>query len=151
MTKTAKNAKIAVYGAGAMGTVLGALLTKGGLSVDLITRNQDHVDGLKKEGATIVCEAENREFTVKVSALLPNEMDKKYDVIFFDDKAEKQYRNFNGFVAVFGRRRVGLYNAKRFARTKRCENRRQQSRVRRGNDLWRNVFRSGQGSVDLEN
>lgn len=86
MTKTAKNAKIAVYGAGAMGTVLGALLTKGSLSVDLITRNQDHVDGLKKEGATIVCEAENREFTVKVSALLPNEMDKKYDVIFLMTK-----------------------------------------------------------------
>ncbi len=86
MIKTAKNAKIAVYGAGAMGTVLGALLTKGGLNVDLITRNQDHVEGLKKEGATIVCEAENREITVKVSALLPTQMRSRYDVIFLMTK-----------------------------------------------------------------
>lgn len=50
--------KIAVYGAGAMGTVLGALLTKGGLKVDLITRNQAHVEGMKKKGATIVCEGD---------------------------------------------------------------------------------------------
>ena len=52
-----KQAKIAIYGAGAMGTVLGALLTKGGLSVDLITRNQAHVESLNTKGAVICCEA----------------------------------------------------------------------------------------------
>ena len=40
--------KIAIYGAGAMGTVLGALLTKGGANVDVITRNEAHVCGLKE-------------------------------------------------------------------------------------------------------
>ena len=51
----AQDAKIAVYGAGAMGTVLGALLTKGGLKVDLITRNEAHVQGLNAHGAVIDC------------------------------------------------------------------------------------------------
>lgn len=85
-TVTAKTARIAIYGAGAMGTVLGALLTQGGLNVDLITRNQDHVNGLKQTGATVVCEAENREFTVRVNALLPKEMQGEYDVVFLMTK-----------------------------------------------------------------
>ena len=84
---TAQQARIAVYGAGAMGTVLGAFLTKGGLNnVHLITRNKAHVDGLNKRGATIVCEAENREITVKVSALLPTHIRSRYDVIFLMTK-----------------------------------------------------------------
>ena len=50
-----KNAKIAIYGAGAMGTVLGTLLTLGGQeNTWLITRNRAHVDGLKTNGATLV-------------------------------------------------------------------------------------------------
>lgn len=85
--RTAENAKIAVYGAGAMGTVLGALLTLGGLKhVDLITRNKDHVRGLKENGAQIVCEAEGNELTVQVNALTPDEMTEKYDVVFLMTK-----------------------------------------------------------------
>ena len=82
----AKSARIAVYGAGAMGTVLGALLTKGGLSVDLITRNCEHVEGLKNKGATLVCVADKTEITVPVHALTPSEMTEKYDVIFLMTK-----------------------------------------------------------------
>lgn len=82
----AEEARIAIYGAGAMGTVLGALLTKGGLKVDLITRNQAHVEGMKKKGATILCEADGREENVKVNALLPDEMEGGYDVIFLMTK-----------------------------------------------------------------
>ena len=78
--------KIAIYGAGAMGTVLGALLTKGGASVDLITRNEAHVQGLKERGASIVCVADKTEFNVPVNALLPSEMSEKYDVIFLMTK-----------------------------------------------------------------
>lgn len=84
---TASQAKICVYGAGAMGTVLGALLTKGGLeNVHLITRNQAHVDGLRKDGARILCEADGTEMTVAVKALLPSEMTEQYDVIFLMTK-----------------------------------------------------------------
>ncbi|MBQ8686038.1 MAG: 2-dehydropantoate 2-reductase [Clostridia bacterium] len=83
--------KIAVYGAGAMGTVLGALLTKGGLrNVHLITRNKKHVEGMKRTGAKIVCEAENTEFTVKVQARTPEELAEQYDVVFL---MTKQRRN----------------------------------------------------------
>ena len=82
-----RDLKIAVYGAGAMGTVLGALLTKGGLpNVDLITRNQAHVEGLRKNGATILCEADGTELNVQVNALYPNEIYKCYDVVFLMTK-----------------------------------------------------------------
>ena len=84
----AENAKIAIYGAGAMGTVLGAFLSEGGLkSVTLITRNKAHVEGLKTQGATIVCEGNGgTELTAKVHAITPEEMQGKYDVIFLMTK-----------------------------------------------------------------
>ena len=83
----AQQAKIAIYGAGAMGTILGALLTKGGLqNVELITRNKAHVEGLRQKGATIVCEGDSKEWNIKVNALYPDEMGKDYDVIFLMTK-----------------------------------------------------------------
>ncbi len=89
---TAQNARIAVYGAGAMGTILGALLTKGGLkNVELITRNLAHVQGMRENGATIVCTGDVSEITVPVTAFLPPEMTGKYDVIFLMTK-----QRFNG-------------------------------------------------------
>ena len=82
-----KTLKIAVYGAGAMGTVLGALLTKGGLTnVQLITRNESHVTALKTKGATLRCSAENKQIKTAVSALFPYEMQGKYDVVFLMTK-----------------------------------------------------------------
>ena len=84
---TEKDCKIAIYGAGAMGTVLGVLLTKGGLQkVDLITRNAEHVSAMRKQGATVVCEADGQEINAKVNALLPSEMQEKYDVVFLMTK-----------------------------------------------------------------
>ena len=82
--------KIAIYGAGAMGTVLGALLTKGGLqNVCLITRNEAHVEALKTQGATILCKADKTQFTIPVYAMTPQEMQEKgekYDVVFLMTK-----------------------------------------------------------------
>ena len=90
-TQTAKNTsnptKIAVYGAGAMGTVLGAMLTLGGAgNVTLITRNRAHVKGMKTQGAVIVCEGDKKEISVPVQAITPDEMQGKYDVIFLMTK-----------------------------------------------------------------
>ncbi len=81
----ATEAKIAIYGAGAMGTVLGALLTKGGLQVHLITRNEAHVEGMRKTGAVIECQADGREIVQPVQALFPSEME-VYDVVFLMTK-----------------------------------------------------------------
>ena len=83
----ATNAKIAIYGAGAMGTVLGALLTKGGLeNVHLITRNQAHVDRLNKRGAVVECVADGQTVLIPVKALTPAQMTGKYDVVFLMTK-----------------------------------------------------------------
>ncbi len=70
--------KVCIYGAGSLGTVLGAYLAKRGESIDLVNRNQAHVASLKAHGATVTGEAH---FNVKVNALLPTEMHEKYDVI----------------------------------------------------------------------
>ena len=70
--------KYAIYGAGALGTVLGAYVAKAGVDIDLVNRNEKHVAALKKNGAKIVGTVD---FTQKVHALLPSEMTEKYDVI----------------------------------------------------------------------
>ncbi len=72
--------RILVYGAGAMGTSLGAFLTRGGYPCDLVTRNREHVAALQSGGA-VLCGAAGTS-VVPVSAFLPKEMTGKYDVIF---------------------------------------------------------------------
>ena len=73
----------AIYGAGSLGTVMGAFLTKNGVPVDLVNRNQAHVEALKKNGAHITGTVE---MNVPVTALLPDEMTGAYDVIFLMTK-----------------------------------------------------------------
>lgn len=79
--------RVAIYGAGAMGTVLGAYLAKAGENAYLITRNRAHVEELNKNGAKISGEVD---FTVPVRAVLPQDMEGKYDIIFL---AAKQTHN----------------------------------------------------------
>ncbi len=81
-----ENCKVAVYGAGAMGTVLGAFLTLGGVRAHLISRNEAHIQALKSRGATIECVADEKTIRTAVTALLPEEMTEKYDVIFLMTK-----------------------------------------------------------------
>ena len=66
--------RIAIYGAGSLGTVLGAYLTKNGVPVDLVNHNKAHVEALKTNGARITGTVD---MTVPVSALLPEEMSVK--------------------------------------------------------------------------
>lgn len=70
--------KTAIYGAGSLGTVLGAYLSKAGVDVDLITRNKEHVDALNRDGAKIIGTVN---MTVPVHALTPDEMTEKYELI----------------------------------------------------------------------
>jgi 2-dehydropantoate 2-reductase len=78
---------IAIYGAGSMGTALGAYLTNAGLAIDLISRDKEHVTALKTTGAKIegtasfsapAFDGENG----RALAMLPEEVSKKYDIIF---------------------------------------------------------------------
>lgn len=71
-------AKYAIYGAGSLGTVLGAYITKNGGEVDLINRNKQHVAILNEKGAKITGTVE---MTVPVKAITPDQMEGKYDVI----------------------------------------------------------------------
>ena len=81
--------KIAIYGAGSLGTVLGAYLAKAGVDVDLITRNREHVDALNRDGAKIIGTVN---MTVPVHALTPDEMTEKYELIIL---LTKQLDNVN--------------------------------------------------------
>ena len=75
--------RIAILGCGAMGTVLGAYLEKNGLAVDMVDFYKAHVDALNEKGAHIVGRAE---FTVPVKAMLPEEMEGIYDLVFLMTK-----------------------------------------------------------------
>lgn len=74
---------VAIYGAGGMGTVLGAYISKAGYDIDLINRNKKHIEALKTSGAKIIGKIV---FTQPVKALLPEEMSKKYDIILLMTK-----------------------------------------------------------------
>ena len=41
--------KTAIYGAGSLGTVLGAYMTKNGVDVELVNHNRSHVEALRKK------------------------------------------------------------------------------------------------------
>ena len=71
--------KYAIYGAGSLGTVMGAFLTKNGVDIELVNRNEAHVKALGEHGARIVGTVD---MTVSVKAVLPGEMSGEYDVIF---------------------------------------------------------------------
>lgn len=75
--------KCAIYGAGSLGTVLGAYMTKNGAEVELINRNKEHVAALREKGATIKGTVE---MNVPVNAITPDEMSGKYDVFFLMTK-----------------------------------------------------------------
>ena len=45
--------RCAIYGAGSLGTVLGAYMTKNGVPVELVNRNKAHVAALNEKGAHI--------------------------------------------------------------------------------------------------
>ena len=75
--------RVAIYGAGAMGTLLGAYIASNGKQIDLITRNAGHVAALNEKGARIVG---NDNFRVDVNAFTPDEMSGVYDIIFLMTK-----------------------------------------------------------------
>lgn len=70
--------RYAIYGAGSLGTVLGAYITKNGGNIDLINRNKKHVEALKTNGAKIIGTVD---LTIPVNAFTPDEMTGKYSVI----------------------------------------------------------------------
>jgi len=71
--------RVAIYGCGSMGTILGAFLTKNSQEVELIDSYNDHVKALNEKGAHIIGCAD---ITVPVKAITPHQMEGKYDIVF---------------------------------------------------------------------
>ena len=93
--------RVAIYGAGSLGTVLGAYITKNaagkgidlGNGIELYNRNKAHTEALKKYGAHITG---TTDFTQKVNAFFPDEMEGEFDYIFLmtkqlDNKATVEF------------------------------------------------------------
>lgn len=75
--------RIAIVGCGAMGTVMGAYLTKNGCPVDMVDSYQAHVDALNQSGAHIVGMVD---LVVPVRAMTPEQMEGIYDLVFLFTK-----------------------------------------------------------------
>ena len=94
--------RIAIYGAGSLGTILGAFITKAGVSIELINRNKAHVEALKSKGAQVVG---TMNFTQPVVAYTPDEMSGTYDILFLMTKQQHNaevVQMLKGFLAPDG-------------------------------------------------
>ncbi len=76
--------RIAVVGAGSLGTVEGALLTRAGLDVSMVDANEEHVAALNDKGAHVTGEME---FIQPVTAVTPDGMDGTFDLVIYQTKS----------------------------------------------------------------
>ncbi len=72
------NLRTAIMGAGSIGTIAGALITKNGGQVDLVDSFQVNVDALNEKGARVTG---HMELNVPVHAILPAQMEGIYDLV----------------------------------------------------------------------
>jgi len=75
--------RIVIVGTGAMGTILGAILTDKGYDIELVDTYKEHVDALNEHGAKVIG---TQEFTVPVKALTPDQMSGIYDLVILYTK-----------------------------------------------------------------
>ena len=77
--------RIAIYGAGSLGTILGAYISKAGVAIELINRNKAHVEALQAKGAQVIGTVQ---FVQPVMAYTPEEMSGQYDILFLMTKQQ---------------------------------------------------------------
>ncbi|KOP71700.1 ketopantoate reductase family protein [Cytobacillus solani] len=70
--------RIAIMGAGSLGTIIGAFLSKGKEHVELIDVNEEHVKALNETGASVIGTIKEN---VPVQAITPKEMTGAYDLV----------------------------------------------------------------------
>ncbi len=99
--------RVAIYGAGSLGTILGAYISRGGEKIELINRNKAHVEALQTRGAHIIGTVQ---FVQPVVAYTPTEMSGKYDIVFLITKQQhnaevvtmlKDYLSDDGVLVTF--------------------------------------------------
>ena len=94
--------RIAIYGAGSLGTILGAFISKAGVPIELINRNKAHVEALQTKGAQVVG---TMNFNQPVVAYTPDQMSGTYDIIFLMTKQQHNaevVQMLKGFLASDG-------------------------------------------------
>lgn len=90
--------RIGIMGAGSLGTIIGALISKGQDEVELIDVYQEHVNALNEVGATITGTMNE---TIRVKAITPKEMSGKYDLVLLLTKQvfnQEVVTNLKGFL-----------------------------------------------------
>lgn len=75
--------RIALVGAGSLGTIIGALITKGGEDIILVDTYKEHVDALNNSGATIIGKMEAN---IPVKACTPAQVEGTFDLIILQTK-----------------------------------------------------------------
>ncbi len=94
--------RIAIYGAGSLGTILGAFISKADVPIELINRNKAHIAALKEKGAQVVG---TMNFNQPVVAYTPDEMSGTYDILFLMTKQQHNaevVQMLKGFLAPDG-------------------------------------------------
>ena len=86
-----------IYGAGSLGTILGAFIAKNGGDIELVSRNRPHIEALRSGGAHVTG---TLDFVQPVKACLPEEMSGRYDIIFLMTK-QQDNRNVAAFLDGF--------------------------------------------------
>ena len=81
-----KTPRAAIFGAGSLGTILGAFITKNGGQIDLINHNEGHVAALQAQGARIVG---TLTFSQPVTAYVTEKMCVNFDILFLMTKQQK--------------------------------------------------------------
>lgn len=71
--------RAAILGAGSLGTIMGAVISKNGGDVILIDNNKEHVETMNKNGATVTGYMELNNIPVK--AITPDQMSEIYDIV----------------------------------------------------------------------
>ena len=94
--------RVAIYGAGSLGTILGAFISKAGVPIELINRNKAHVEALQAKGAQVVG---TMNFNQPVEAYTPDQMSGEYDILFLMTKQQHNaevVQMLKGFLASDG-------------------------------------------------
>ena len=99
--------RTAIYGAGSLGTILGAYISRASVAIDLINRNKAHIEALQTRGAQVVGTVQ---MTQPVTAYTPDMMSGTYDIVFLMTKQQhnaevvtmlKDYLAEDGVVVTF--------------------------------------------------
>ena len=85
--------KIAVLGAGSLGMISGAMITKGGYDCTLVDISRDHVAALNGNGAKIIGKHTD---TIPVTASLPQDLTGVFDIIMLQTKQMHMIEALNG-------------------------------------------------------